>query len=1035
MRMKEMDEDAQGKFTQRLSMTYRQYGIPLEIRDDMATLIESMSLDEIEPEEEEIKGREIYDKIIAELNNLIKNRQFPLNLSLQTKAEEIQNRFRENPGDLVRNLKNCLIFERLLMDSINKESEFYMERGEYMEGSTKIAEAMRKIRLRSDHFEQNHQNLQTRTARFLKFYIDKEEKTAKIGKSMQGNVTEDQKRELLKQKTFLEQESEKETLAVYKSRKDAQEILVLLYDDVLQQVREVWKYLDLYEKQQKLNVLDIKMGPPEGAVKDLNDMFEAVNEMLIRILQYFDLVMDECKRIRIVDDPTPDILEQHKTLFCKEAEKHFDRIVVIDHHPHQILKISKGRSLTFAMTLRILGPVSLGLNVNIPIVTVNLHPEKDLPAELEPGREVSKGICTIHNASKVKAQFKASTKQLMVNFSSAQITSVKRPESRSRDERVTEIKYGMIFSISLNIAGRPRLIKKLSLPLILTSQSSQEWAAKGTLFWDAYFSDEQRQYFQDAPKVYWEQVADLMDRIFKGHTKRGLTKEQLDYLAQRVLGDNIVTEQDNFGKVAITKERFLKESLPNTNFSLWKWVYACLNLIRESLSKEWEKGLIMGFVSRDRANILLSKCPAGTFLLRFGTTKLHETQSATITAILAPVAVVAVRGGIRVSHMDANLTQQKLSRHDLARYLQLLQVQDPHNKDIKRQALTTLFPNLPFDEAFRDLLHASELSNENYDPIIDKPEVVIRDDDNQCFPMSPASPDSSVTSGASIYQDDTISSPYGIIPGVSGCGNDEDMMDRIQDTTPVEVEDLVPTLRINTSDDCDYTLQDASICGGATYHRSMQGVAQQQGDAHAFNQAPKRKCPSDTKRMQAYYQNNSIQTNGSNGQNVVGNTGYLPTSIRTMGSNSQQHIGMAQSGLMSQMATQGRFYDNVLPGSQSMNYNPNGLPDYTPQNAGNYAPQLAAATSPPYMQSATSPASCHSYNSGPVFPSQMSSPPPMGSPPHINKPHMSNSQIGSPQAMGSPQMGGSLSSHLSPLNADKTCESNFIQQTDSNMYQ
>ena len=48
--------------------------------------------------------------------------------------------------------------------------------------------------------------------------------------------------------------------------------MVLLYDDVLQQMKELWKYLDLYEKQQKLNMLDISMGPPEGAVKDLNDM-------------------------------------------------------------------------------------------------------------------------------------------------------------------------------------------------------------------------------------------------------------------------------------------------------------------------------------------------------------------------------------------------------------------------------------------------------------------------------------------------------------------------------------------------------------------------------------------------------------------------------------------------------------------------------------------------------------------------------------------------------------------------------------------
>ena len=42
--MKEMDEAGKEKFTQSLSLTYKQYGIPLDIRNDMAHMIEAMCM-------------------------------------------------------------------------------------------------------------------------------------------------------------------------------------------------------------------------------------------------------------------------------------------------------------------------------------------------------------------------------------------------------------------------------------------------------------------------------------------------------------------------------------------------------------------------------------------------------------------------------------------------------------------------------------------------------------------------------------------------------------------------------------------------------------------------------------------------------------------------------------------------------------------------------------------------------------------------------------------------------------------------------
>lgn len=48
--------------------------------------------------------------------------------------------------------------------------------------------------------------------------------------------------------------------------------LIDICADVLAQLDKVTEYIDIYEKQQKMNIVDIQMGPPEGAVKDLNSM-------------------------------------------------------------------------------------------------------------------------------------------------------------------------------------------------------------------------------------------------------------------------------------------------------------------------------------------------------------------------------------------------------------------------------------------------------------------------------------------------------------------------------------------------------------------------------------------------------------------------------------------------------------------------------------------------------------------------------------------------------------------------------------------
>ncbi|XP_055307610.1 signal transducer and transcription activator-like [Sitodiplosis mosellana] len=103
---------------------------------------------------------------------------------------------------------------------------------------------------------------------------------------------------------------------------------------------------------------------------------------------------------------------------------------------------------------------------------------------------------------------------------------------------------------------------------------------------------------------------------FNYQTGCTLTDEHLQYLYEKVFGSS--SRQDR----SITWTQFCKDNLIDRNFSFFNWFHEATKLTRLHLSKEWEKGLIHGFISKSKAEEMLRTCPAGTFLLRFSDSKL-----------------------------------------------------------------------------------------------------------------------------------------------------------------------------------------------------------------------------------------------------------------------------------------------------------------------------------------------------------------------------------------------------------------------------
>lgn len=71
----------------------------------------------------------------------------------------------------------------------------------------------------------------------------------------------------------------------------------------------------------------------------------------------------------------------------------------------------------------------------------------------------------------------------------------------------------------------------LSLPVVVIVHGNQEPHAWATILWDNAFSEQGRVLFTVPDKVPWPLVADMLDTKFKATTGRGLTHENLLYLA------------------------------------------------------------------------------------------------------------------------------------------------------------------------------------------------------------------------------------------------------------------------------------------------------------------------------------------------------------------------------------------------------------------------------------------------------------------------------------------------------------------------
>ncbi|ELT93908.1 hypothetical protein CAPTEDRAFT_215693 [Capitella teleta] len=732
--------------------------IPINIRQIFAGWIEEQPWAEFENEEHENQCepnvlKELLSKIsqreqapggdVAEIALLADGRRKLIviirnNCTIHcNKCVYLQDTYGTSSRFFAKNMKHCLESERLVIESLNQDPDMKRKRPiksniavEDPQIQQRIAMMQEKISgldamIRNlDHCQEvSHLNLQELTEK-------------KVSAEREGNqIIADQ----------LVSKIRDITVRIYNERKElCEQCLVPLASEVAHLVLSIWEEIADFKQKQKLSITCLDK-PKEGAIEILDKHCESGSVFMINLLRALENTQMIFRKNTFNDDPPLKLLQKVIEELNSYIKEHINRcFIVCKDVPNQILKVGGGKTTAFRMSVRLLGGCGLNPSAS-PIVSATLYSEKDL-ALLEDANHKGgppKPMGVVSNG-KDKSMEK---RPMVANFTALRLEKVNRPDKGRNEDLVTSYKYGIMFRTSINVMNNTHNIKATSLPLVLVSQTSQDCMAKGTLIWDAAFSKPTRLPFEVASEVEWTGVKAVLNALWKEHTGRGLDENHFLFIARLIFKDPLRT---NFENQMITEKQLIRDKMPSSQgFSFWKWNWAYMNLCRDHIKREWQDGLVCGFISKQDAKERLQNEPVGSFLIRFSESSIESCQKADFYGYLtvAVLEVDPVTTKNRVFFLKDHLTPEDLAKYDLVMILNAFEVEDFMNPGVMKRLLNGLYPNvtIPFEERFHSYLanKRESLKDSGYVHASLKLEISLTDDKTRARresfnPMSPS---------------------------------------------------------------------------------------------------------------------------------------------------------------------------------------------------------------------------------------------------------------------------------------------------------
>uniref|UniRef100_A0A673J682 Signal transducer and activator of transcription n=1 Tax=Sinocyclocheilus rhinocerous TaxID=307959 RepID=A0A673J682_9TELE len=568
------------KFLEQVDYFYDD-NFPMELRQVLANWIESQDW-ETASNHESI-ATVLFNNFLIQLERQCSQEQnFLHRHNLKRIFHQIQVKYKVNPLHMAAVICNCLREERRILSTASNLPPVLVQCVTCVIISTcffqMLDQAVKYLEDMQDDFDFRYKTLQLR------------DPVERNSLSMKQEVTTLQ--EILNRLDFKRKEILSKIADVIK------EIDALISSQLNPELKE-WK------RRQQIACIG---GPVLIGLDQLQNWFTLTAQSLFQMKRQLDKLGELILKVTYEGDPIPlqrpQMEEQVKYLIYHLIKSSFvvEKQPCMPTHPQKPLIIKT--QVQFTTKVRLL--------VKLPEVDYQLKVKTTFDKDLPPGK-VNRQFFILTNNTKVM-DVEESTGCLSVEFRHLYMLDLAFVSLLQGPLSVTEELHSLNFEAMLMLQGLDIDLETWSLPLVVISNVSQLPGGWASVMWYNLLTDDPKNlgFFSNPLRASWSQLSEVLSWQFSSFAGRGLNKEQLN-----MLGDKLLGQHASYNDCQVSWSKFWKENIPGKSFSFWLWLDSILDLIKKHLLPVWIDGYIMGFVSKEMERALLKEKEPGTFLLRF----------------------------------------------------------------------------------------------------------------------------------------------------------------------------------------------------------------------------------------------------------------------------------------------------------------------------------------------------------------------------------------------------------------------------------
>ncbi|XP_062390528.1 signal transducer and activator of transcription 4 isoform X3 [Sardina pilchardus] len=578
---------------------------PMEARQVLANWIEGQDWEAAANHES--MATVLFNNLLIQLDRQCSQEpNFLLRHNLKRITQQLQMKYKSNPVQVAVIISSCLREERRIIALASIQEQGPLE----------------KSMQNSEAFERQ-KNLDNRVA-VIRSSVQMMDQAVKYLEDMQDDFDFRYKTLQSREAVHLSADSvERNSQCMKQEVALLQEILNRLdfkRKEILSKMADVIKEInDMMSTQLNLELMDWRRrqqiacigGPVLTGMDQLQNWFTLTAQSLFQIKRQLDKLGELIHKVTYESDPIPlqkpQMEEQVKFLIYHLIKSSFvvEKQPCMPTHPQKPLIIKT--QVQFTTKVRLL--------VKLPEVDYQLKVKTTFDKDPPPGK-VNRQFFILTQSTKVMDVEESSNGCLSVEFRHLQLKEKKFSGTKGNEGplTVTEELHSLSFEAQFCLQGMTIDLATCSLPLVVISNVSQLPAGWASVMWYNLLTDEPENlsFFSSPPRATWSQLSEVLSWQFSSFAGRGLNKEQLSMLGEKLLG-----QQPAHNDCQVSWSKFCKENIPGKPFSFWIWLDSILDLIKKHLLPVWIDGNIMGFVSKETERALLREKDSGTFLLRF----------------------------------------------------------------------------------------------------------------------------------------------------------------------------------------------------------------------------------------------------------------------------------------------------------------------------------------------------------------------------------------------------------------------------------